>query len=60
MQTIDQFCAEHSFSRSYFYKLAQQGRAPRVVKIGRLSRISTSAAQEWAVRMETESAAGAA
>jgi hypothetical protein len=31
--TIDEFCERHGFSRAFFYKLKNQGKAPRVTEL---------------------------
>ena len=33
--TITEFCTAHRIGRSFFYQLASEGRAPRVMKVGR-------------------------
>jgi len=48
------FCADNGLSRSLFYRLLKDGRAPRVTKIGRRSLIAATAAAEWRARMERE------
>jgi excisionase family DNA binding protein len=45
--SIDQWCELKSFSRSYFYKLASQGKAPKTMKVGRSVRISEAADEQW-------------
>jgi predicted DNA-binding transcriptional regulator AlpA len=45
--SVDEWCQLHGFSRSFFYKLATQGEAPKTFKIGRCTRISEAAAVEW-------------
>lgn len=54
-QSIESFCRSNGISRSLFYKLRRQGRAPRVMKIGRRTLISQEAASEWRRAMETAS-----
>ena len=39
-------------SRAMFYKLVKQGEAPRFFKVGRLTRISKEAAQQWLTQRE--------
>ena len=50
--SVSQFCREHGFSRSLFYRLLREGRGPRVLKVGRRTLISQEAAEEWRRRME--------
>lgn len=45
--TIRQFCERHGISQSFFFKLQQQGRAPRTLKIGARRLISREAARAW-------------
>jgi predicted DNA-binding transcriptional regulator AlpA len=56
--TIPEFCNRESISRAMFYKLHKQGLAPRIMKIGRLTRISIESATEWRQRMEKLSGEG--
>jgi predicted DNA-binding transcriptional regulator AlpA len=51
--TIKEFCAAEKISRSFFYKLDAQGKAPRTYKIGSNRRISREARIAW--RAERES-----
>jgi hypothetical protein len=41
--SIKQFCADHGISRSLFYKLIQQGRGPRITKLGARTLVSAEA-----------------
>jgi excisionase family DNA binding protein len=50
--SVDEWCQLHGFSRSFFYKLATQGEAPKTFKIGRCTRISEAAATEWMAARE--------
>lgn len=52
--TVAQFCDGHNISRTHFYELLKQGRAPRLMKVGRRTLISAEAAAEWRKRMEAE------
>ena len=51
--SVNQFCAAHGISRALFYVLAKDGRAPRVMKVGRRALITTESAAEWRQRMES-------
>jgi len=50
--TVNQFCKSHNISRSMFYKLLQQGLAPRLMEVGRRRMISFEAAADWRQQME--------
>lgn len=52
--TVPQFCDGHNISRTHFYELIKQGRAPRLMKVGRRTLISQEAAIDWRKRMEDE------
>ena len=54
--TIPQFCDGHNISRTHFYQLIKDGKAPRLMKVGRRTLISQEAAAEWRKRMESETA----
>jgi excisionase family DNA binding protein len=45
--SIDEWCAMHRLSRSYFYVLVRRGEAPASFKIGRCTRISEAANSAW-------------
>jgi predicted DNA-binding transcriptional regulator AlpA len=58
--TITEFCKRHGYSRSYYYKLASMGRAPRSFNpAGGARRITEAAEAEWIAALEAESAQGA-
>lgn len=50
--SVEHFCKSNGISRSFFYKLQREGKAPRVMKIGRRTLISREAASEWRRQME--------
>lgn len=50
--TVSTFCKTFQISRSMFYKLAREGKAPRLMKVGRRTLISAEATEEWQRRME--------
>lgn len=52
--SIPQFCDDHNISRAFFYKLVNEGKAPRLMKIGRRTLISAEAASEWRALMEAQ------
>ena len=56
MLSITEFCHDHGISRSVFYRLTKERRAPRAVKVGRRTLISREAAEAWRRRMEHETA----
>lgn len=51
--TVTTFCQAFKISRSFFYKLQREGKAPRLMKVGRRTLISAEATQEWQDKMET-------
>ncbi len=50
--TVTQFCDAHHIGRTHLYELLKQGRAPRIMKVGRRTLISREAAAEWRRAME--------
>ena len=50
--TVAEWCAMHRLSRAFFYKLAAQGEAPKIFKVGRATRISEAANNEWLAARE--------
>jgi predicted DNA-binding transcriptional regulator AlpA len=54
--SIDDWCALHGFSRSFFYKLTTQGEAPITYKAGRCVRISENANAAWIAAREAVAA----
>ena len=50
---ISEFCAAHSISRSSYYNLVREGRAPRTFRVGTKVLISVEAAAEWRRSMES-------
>jgi predicted DNA-binding transcriptional regulator AlpA len=58
--TVQQFCLRNGISTSTWYKLRRQGRGPRVIKLGHVTRISIEAERDWRVAMEREAAGEAA
>ncbi len=55
--SIDSFCRDHEISRGMYYKLKQQGQAPREMRVGKKPLISAEAAAEWRRAREEDSAA---
>lgn len=54
--TITQFCAAHgNISKSFFHKLINGGRGPKIMKLGSRTLISAEAAAEWRAAMEAHS-----
>ena len=45
--SIDEFCAAHGISRAMFYKLEDQGLAPRTMRVGVRRLITAEAAAKW-------------
>ncbi|NEX61731.1 hypothetical protein [Noviherbaspirillum galbum] len=53
--TVAEFCYEHgNISRSFFHKLVNEGKGPRLMKVGRRTLISTEAAADWRAQMEAQ------
>lgn len=50
--SIKQFCTEHNLSRTLFYSLLKQNKAPKLMYVGRRRMISCEAAAEWRKQME--------
>jgi predicted DNA-binding transcriptional regulator AlpA len=48
---IPTFCKSFKISRGLFYKLIEEGKGPRVMKVGRRTLISAEAAREWREEM---------
>lgn len=57
--TIAQFCSAHGLGRTSFYHLVKQGKAPRLMKVGRRTLISSEAAADWRRDMERATAEAA-
>ena len=53
---IRSFCERERLSRSQFYRLKQQGKAPRLYYIGTRPHISPEARREWRQALEAEAA----
>lgn len=54
--TINEFCAAEKISRSFFYKLESQGKAPRTYPVGSARRISREAYSAWRSARENNAA----
>jgi len=52
--SITEFCLRNSISSALFFKLAREGRGPRVMRIGRRTLVTRESAAEW--RREREAA----
>ena len=52
--TIAQFCEHHQISRALYNTLRAQGKGPREMHVGAVTRISIEAAASWRKRMERE------
>ena len=60
VSSVEEFCRDHGFSKSHFYQLEKDGKAPRSMKLGRRRLISVEAAAEWRKAMEDATAKEAA
>ncbi len=58
--TIPGFCADHHISKAFLYKLNNEGKGPRLMKIGRRTLISAEAAADWRAQMEAQTNQSAA
>jgi len=54
--TVAQFCHSHGVSRSYFYKMRSEGKAPKAFRLGRRTLITAEAAADWRRSMECATA----
>ena len=52
--SIKDFCKAFSISRSYFYKLKDQDKAPKTFNLGKKVMITSEAAHEWQKSMEAQ------
>ena len=52
--SIPEFCLRNSISSALFFKLAREGRGPRVMRVGRRTLVTKEAAAAW--RREREAA----
>jgi len=50
--SISQFCARNNISRSFFYKLKKNGKAPRIMEVDGRRIISPEAERDWRVERE--------
>ena len=55
--SVDEFCSAHAISRAMFYKLRNEGKAPRTMSVGTRTLISFEAAADWRRQCESENAA---
>lgn len=49
--SVAEFCAANRLSKATFYNLLRDGRAPKIMKVGRRTLIPASAVREWQERM---------
>jgi predicted DNA-binding transcriptional regulator AlpA len=54
--TINEFCTAEKISRTFFYKLQSQGKAPQTYPIGSNRRISREAYLAWRSALEAKAA----
>lgn len=54
--TVENFCEAYQISKSFLYKLAREGKGPRMMRVGRRTLISAEAAAEWQTRNEEKGA----
>jgi hypothetical protein len=53
--SIPEFCLRKSISSALFFKLAREGRGPRVMRVGRRTLITKEAAAAWRRTLEEAS-----
>ncbi len=58
--TVSQFCDAVGISRSTWYKLKRQGKAPAIVNVGGIQRIRKEATEAWLSENEARGTADAA
>jgi len=56
VSTIAEFCSDHGISKCFFHKIVNQGKGPRLMKIGRRTFISAEASAEWRASLEDQTA----
>ena len=52
--SIDEFCNLYGISKSFFYKLKKQGKAPAIMSVGKRTLISSASALDWEKLMEVK------
>ena len=52
--SIAEFCQLHGISRAKYYLLENERKAPRIMKVGSRTLISTEAAADWRRQMEAD------
>lgn len=52
--SIQQFCEAHNISRAKFYLLLNEGKAPRLMQVGRRRLVSVESAADWRKTMEID------
>lgn len=52
--SVPEFAKAHGLSRAHFYNLLRDGKAPKVMYVGRRTLVSREAAADWRRRMEAE------
>ena len=55
LQSIADFCKSNGISKAFFYKLREQGKAPKITKLGSRSMITPEARHEWLTSLNQES-----
>jgi len=54
--SLEAFCRSHGISLRFFFALQKQGKAPKVMKVGRRRLVSIEAATQWRRQMEDSAA----
>lgn len=50
--SISEFCQLHGLGRTTYYQMEREGKAPRVMRVGKRVLISAEAAADWRSAME--------
>ncbi len=50
--SIQQFCEAHNISRAKFYLLLNEGKGPRLMRVGKRRLVSVESAADWRKMME--------
>jgi hypothetical protein len=57
--TIEEFCRRNGISKSFFYKLRNMGKGPRLMDVGSHKRVSVEAEADWKLAREADAAEAA-
>jgi predicted DNA-binding transcriptional regulator AlpA len=57
--TIEEFCRRNGISKSFFYKLRNMGKGPRLMDVGSHKRVSVEAEVDWKLAREADASEAA-